>query len=173
MIGKLYAIERQLKEKYEGKQLDEPALKDIYETRQKHSKPICDEYFNWYRQSKNKTGGSLFNAIKYSLNEEKKLRVFLDHPICEIDNNRAERYIKPYVTGRKAWLFANSTRGAESSAMIFSLVITAKENKLKIFDYLVYLFEQLAANRHDLDMIDLEPLMPWSDLLPKNLRISK
>jgi hypothetical protein len=77
------------------------------------------------------------------------------------------------VTGRKAWLFANSTRGAESSAMIFSLVITAKENKLKIFDYLVYLFEQLAANRHDLDMIDLEPLMPWSDLLPKNLRISK
>ncbi|MDD2190793.1 MAG: IS66 family transposase [Eubacteriales bacterium] len=173
MIGKLYAIERQLKEKYEGKQLDEPALKDIYETRQKHSKPICDEYFNWCRQNKNKTGGSLFNAIKYSLNEEKKLRVFLDHPICEIDNNRAERYIKPYVTGRKAWLFANSTRGAESSAMIFSLVITAKENKLKIFDYLVYLFEQLAANRYDLDMIDLEPLMPWSDQLPKNLRISK
>ena len=57
--------------------------------------------------------------------------------------------------------------------MIFSLVITAKENKLKIFDYLVYLFEQLAANSHDLDRIDLEPLMPWSDLLPKNLRVSK
>ena len=70
-------------------------------------------------------------------------------------------------------MFANSTRGAESSAMIFSLVITAKENKLKIFDYLVYLFEQLAANRHDLDRIDLEPLMPWSDQLPKNLRVSK
>ena len=173
IIGKLYAIERQLKEKYEGKQLDALALNDIYQTRQKHSKPICDEYFSWCRQNKNKTGGSLFKAIQYSLNEEKKLRVFLDHPICEIDNNRAERYIKPYVTGRKAWLFANSTHGAESSAMIFSLVITAKENKLKIFDYLVYLFEQLAANRYDLDMIDLEPLMPWSDLLPKNLRISK
>lgn len=173
MIGRLYAIEKQLTEKYEGKKLDELALKDIHKTRQKYSKPICDEYFSWCRQNKNKTGGSLFKAVQYSLNEEKKLRVFLDHPICEIDNNRAERYIKPYVTGRKAWLFANSTRGAESSAMIFSLVITAKENKLKIFDYLVYLFEQLAANRHDLDRIDLEPLMPWSDQLPKNLRVSK
>jgi len=173
IIGKLYAIERQLKEKYEGKQLDALALNDIYQTRQKHSKPICDEYFSWCRQNKNKTGGSLFKAIQYSLNEEKKLRVFLDHPICEIDNNRAERYIKPYVTGRKAWLFANSTHGAESSAMIFSLVITAKENKLKIFDYLVYLFEQLAANRHNLDTFDLEPLMPWSDQLPENLRVSK
>jgi transposase len=173
IIGKLYAIERQLKEKYEGKQLDALALNDIYQTRQKHSKPICDEYFSWCRQNKNKTGGSLFKAIQYSLNEEKKLRVFLDHPICEIDNNRAERYIKPYVTGRKAWLFANSTHGAESSAMIFSLVITAKENKLKIFDYLVYLFEQLAANRHNLDAFDLEPLMPWSDQLPENLRVSK
>lgn len=173
IIGKLYAIERQLKEKYEGKQLDALALNDIYQTRQKHSKPICDEYFSWCRQNKNKTGGSLFKAIQYSLNEEKKLRVFLDHPICEIDNNRAERYIKPYVTGRKAWLFANSTHGAESSAMIFSLVITAKENKLKIFDYLVYLFEQLAANRHSLDTFDLEPLMPWSDQLPENLRVSK
>lgn len=173
IIGKLYAIERQLKEKYEGKQLDALALNDIYQTRQKHSKPICDVYFSWCRQNKNKTGGSLFKAIQYSLNEEKKLRVFLDHPICEIDNNRAERYIKPYVTGRKAWLFANSTHGAESSAMIFSLVITAKENKLKIFDYLVYLFEQLAANRHNLDTFDLEPLMPWSDQLPENLRVSK
>ncbi len=57
--------------------------------------------------------------------------------------------------------------------MILSLVITVKENKLKIFDYLVYLFGQLAANRTDIDKIDLEPLMPWSDQLPKNLRINK
>jgi hypothetical protein len=64
--------------------------------------------------------GKLY-AIESSLKKRRKnLRVFLDHPICEIDNNRAERYIKPYVTGRKSWLFANSTRGAESSAMIFS-----------------------------------------------------
>ena len=173
IIRKLYAIEKMLTEKYENTMFDENALKDIYQTRQKHSKPICDEYFSWCRQNINKTGGSLFKAIKYSLNEEKKLRVFLDHPICEIDNNRAERYIKTYVTGRKSWLFANSTHGAESSAMIFSLVITAKENKLKIFDYLVYLFGQLAANRSDIDKIDLEPLMPWSNQLPKNLRINK
>ena len=63
--------------------------------------------------------------------------------------------------------------GAESSAMTFSLIITAKKNKHRIFDYLVYLYGQLAANRADIDKIDLEPLMPWSDQLPKNIRINK
>ena len=137
------------------------------------SKPVCDEYFSWCKYNRSRTTGSLRKAIDYSLNEEKKLRVFLDNPICEIDNNRAERSIKPYVMGRKAWLFANSTQGADSSAMIYSLIITAKENKLKIYDYLVYLFKHLAASRTDLNSLDLEPLMPWSITLPEQFRVNR
>ncbi len=172
MIGKLYVIERMLNEKHESN-FDELALADIYKTRQEQSKLICDEYFDWCKTLRSRTTGNLRKAIDYSLNEEKKLCVFLDNPICEIDNNRAERSIKPYVMGRKAWLFANSAHGAESSAMIYSLIITAKENKLKIYDYLLYLFEQLAASRNGPNSLDLEPLMPWSKSLPEQLRVKK
>lgn len=172
MIGKLYGVERKLNEKYDST-FDEPTLADICQSRQEQSKPVCDEYFSWCKANRSRTTGSLRKAIDYSLNEEKKLRVFLDNPICEIDNNRAERSIKPYVMGRKAWLFANSAHGAESSAMIYSLIITAKENKLKIYDYLVYLFKHLAASRNDPNSLDLEPLMPWSTTLPEQLRVRK
>ena len=172
MIGKLYAIERQLNEKHESN-FDEPALADIYQTRQEQSKLICDEYFDWCKTSRSRTTGNLRKAIDYSLNEEKKLRVFLDNPICEIDNNRAERSIKPYVMGRKAWLFSGSAQGADSSAMIYSLIITAKENKLRIYDYLVYLFKHIAASRIDPNSLDLEPLMPWSETLPEQLRVRR
>jgi hypothetical protein len=172
MIGKLYGVESMLNEKYDN-YFDDLALADIYQARQEQSKPVCDEYFSWCKTNRSRTTGSLRKAIDYSLNEEKKLRVFLDNPICEIDNNRAERSIKPYVMGRKAWLFSGSAHGAESSAMIYSLIITAKENKLKIYDYLVYLFNHLAASKGDIDLIDLEYLMPWSETLPEQLRVRR
>ena len=60
-----------------------------------------------------------------------------------MDNNRSERAIKPFVIGRKNWLFANTPRGAKSSAIIYSIVETAKENGLVPFAYLTYLFEKL------------------------------
>lgn len=172
MIGRLYGVESMLNEKYDNR-FDELALADIYQTRQEQSKPVCDEYFSWCKANRSRTTGSLRKAMDYSLNEEKKLRVFLDYPICEIDNNRAERSIKPYVMGRKAWLFSGSAHGAESSAMIYSLIITAKENKLKIYDYLVYLFNHLATSKGDIDLIDLEYLMPWSETLPEQLRVRR
>jgi|LSQX01.2.fsa_nt_gb transposase len=172
MIGQLYGVERMLSKKYESN-LDEQALADIHQTRQEQSKPVCDEYFSWCKVNRGRTTGSLRKAIDYSLNEEKKLRVFLDKSICEIDNNRAERSIKPYVMGRKAWLFSGSAQGADSSAMIYSLIITAKENKLRIYDYLVYLFKHIAASRIDPNSLDLEPLMPWSETLPEQLRVRR
>ena len=172
MIGQLYGVERMLSKKYESN-LDEQALADIHQTRQEQSKPVCDEYFSWCKVNRGRTTGSLRKAIDYSLNEEKKLRVFLDKSICEIDNNRAERSIKPYVRGRKAWLFSGSAQGADSSAMIYSLIITAKENKLRIYDYLVYLFKHIAASRIDPNSLDLEPLMPWSETLPEQLRVRR
>jgi transposase len=61
----------------------------------------------------------------------------------ELDNNRSERSIEPFVIGRKNWLFANTPRGAVASATIYSVIETAKENGLHLFRYLQYLFEQL------------------------------
>jgi len=67
---------------------------------------------------------------------------FLEDGGLELDNNRAERSIKPIVMGRKAWLFANTPRGVPASAIINSIVETVKENKLNPFEYLVHVFEQ-------------------------------
>lgn len=61
----------------------------------------------------------------------------------EVDNNVAERALKPFVIGRKNFLFANTSKGARSSANIYSIVKTAKANKLVVERYLVYLFDNL------------------------------
>jgi transposase len=104
----------------------------------------------------------LGEAITYCLNQWRKLNAFLLDGRLELDNNRAERAIKPFVIGRKNWLFANTPGGARSSATIYSLVETAKENGLDPFPYLTYLFEQL-PNINTKDPKAIELLLPWSD----------
>ena len=85
---------------------------------------------------------------------------------------RAERSIKPFVIGRKAWLFSNTARGAKASAIIYSIVETAKENGLKPFAYLEYCLEQL-PNRDLTDPASFATLLPWSDDLPRHLHLHR
>jgi transposase len=169
MIAELYAVESKLKDTW-GEDLTAEVILAISQKRQEKSAEICDRYFQFCRDNKNRTTGKLHNAIAYSLNEEQKLRHFLTDPACEIDNNRAERSIKPFVMGRKAWLFSNTPRGAEGSALLYSLVVTAKENKLKVFNYLVYLFTRIPAGGFD-NPDDWTAVMPWSKSLPDDLRV--
>lgn len=88
----------------------------------------------------------------------------------ELNNNRNERSIKPFVIGRKNWLFANTPRGANASAKIYSLVETAKENGLNPFTYLTYLFESL-PNVNIADLAVLDSLLPWSSSLPESCKV--
>ncbi|WP_153060923.1 IS66 family transposase, partial [Metalysinibacillus jejuensis] len=114
----------------------------------------------------------LGEAITYCLNQWQKLVVFLKDGRLELDNNRGERSIKPFVMGRKAWLFSASPKGAKASAIIYSIVETAKENQLDPLKYLTYVFEQLPL----IDLTDeavLDALMPWSDAIPTNCHVPK
>ena len=112
------------------------SVEDRYKLRQTKSKPLVDEYFTWLR-SLNPTGKTkLGEAITYSLNQEVYLRTFLKDGRLELSNNLAERSIKPFVIGRKNFLFANTPSGAKASAWIFTLVETAKANGINPFDYL-------------------------------------
>ena len=87
---------------------------------------------------------SLFGmAVHYGRQQWPKLVRFLEDGRIEIDNNRAERSIKPFVIGRKNWLFCNTPKGAHASAMIYSIIESAKENRLNPYAYLNYLFERL------------------------------
>ncbi|WP_439148198.1 IS66 family transposase, partial [Vibrio sp.] len=74
-----------------------------------------------------------------------------------IDNNRAERAIKPLVIGRKNWLFSNTPNGADASAMLYSIVETAKANGLILYDYMVKCMKELAKVEPDIDA-----LLPWN-----------
>ena len=83
-------------------------------------------------------------------------------------NNRAENAIRPFVIGRKNWLFSQTPKGASASADMYSLVETAKANGLDVFEYLSWLFRQITAANHKFMDDFLEKLMPWSEQAQEN-----
>ena len=98
----------------------------------------------------------LGEAIQYSLNQwEKLVRYTLDGQLS-IDNNRAERAIKPFVIGRKNWLFSQTATGANASAMLYSIIETAKANDLNVFEYAMTCLDELSKPD-----VDIEQLLPW------------
>ncbi|WP_188927316.1 IS66 family transposase, partial [Shewanella algicola] len=139
LIGKLYGIEQQIK----GKSADEK-----YAIRQQKSNVIVDELYQWLLQHQDKIPPkmALGKAIQYGLNQFGKFRRYLDDGRLSIDNNRAERAIKPFVIGRKAWLFSNTPRGARASAILYSLIETAKANNLIVHEYIAKCLQGLAEN---------------------------
>ncbi len=143
-----------------------------YEQRLKLSQPILDEFHGWLKRMrpqvppKSKFG----EAIQYCLNHWDGLTAYLKDGRLEIDNSRSERSIKPFVMGRKAWLFANTPKGAESSALMYSIIESAKENHLKPMQYLIWLFEQLPNADID-DVKVLDRFLPWSDAIPDACRM--
>ena len=110
-------------------------------------------------------GFGVGKAIRYCKNQWEKLVAFLLDGRLEIDNNRSERAIKPFVMGRKNWIFYQSQKGADASSKIYSVIETAKENGLKPFEYLKYLLEKMP--NIDIDYTnELDQLLPWSETLP-------
>jgi hypothetical protein len=108
-------------------------------------------------------------AVTYCLNQWAQLEGYSLDGRLEIDNNRSERAIKPFVIGRNNWLFSNTPRGAKASALVYSIIETAKENGLNPQAYLQYLFEEL-PNRDLKDSATWEALLPWSSQLPEHLK---
>ncbi|WP_019616576.1 IS66 family transposase, partial [Psychromonas ossibalaenae] len=96
-------------------------------------------------------------AVSYSINQWPKLVQYINDGQLSIDNNRAERAIKPFVIGRKNWLFANTKNGAVASAILYSVIETAKANGLMPFNYLMHCLEQL-SNQPD----EIDSLLPWN-----------
>jgi len=105
-------------------------------------------------------------AIGFSLRQWDKLIKFIENGNLSIDNNKAERAIRPFVVGRKNFLFSNTAKGATASARIYSVIETAKGNNLSPYYYLKHLFETL-PNIDLNDQDSLDQLLPWSKDLPK------
>jgi transposase len=162
--NRLFDIERELAD---------ATPEERYKVRLEKSVPVLNAFSTWLEsQSPRVLPKSLLGqAIRYCQSQWGKLRNFLLDGRLEIHNNRSERSIKPFVIGRKGWLFCNTPRGARASAVVYSIVETAKENGLIPFEYLRYLFEKLP----NLGDGDLDELLPWSKslALPDTCRARK
>jgi len=108
--------------------------------RQERSRAHLDGFFAWLDSFMASGGSKLAKAVQYAKNEKKYLYKFLEDPIIPVDNNLAERAVKPFVIGRKNWLFSTSVKGADTSAKIYSILNTALLNGWNAEEYLVKVF---------------------------------
>lgn len=116
--------------------------------------------------------GNLGKAITYTLNQFSSFENILLDARIEPSNNRAERMVKPFVIGRKAWLFSGTTRGANTSATLYTIVQTAALNNLHVEKYLAYVLNEMTTLQiSSEDSID--HLLPTSDTLPQELYTKK
>lgn len=151
---------------------DRPLLKLSASERKKRRKllvkPLVDAFFSWCREKAVLISPSSKTAegIKYCLNQEKYLRVFLTDPKIPMDNNLAEQAIRPFCVGKKNWKLIDTVHGAQASAMIYSLVETAKANELNIYQYFKHLLTEVPKHMDDTSLDFLDDLLPWSKQLP-------
>jgi len=137
-IRKLYEVENRLRER--GLPPD-----TFVEKRKKEAIPVLDEFHSWLKRigpeivPSSRTG----QAIAYTLKEWDKLIRYLETDFLTPDNNEIERAIRPFVIGRKNWLFSNTPRGAHASAGMYSLIESAKANRIEPYQYLRFLFKNL------------------------------
>ena len=137
---------------------------------QERSKPVLEAYWSWLETVNVLKVSKLAEAITYSVNQKTTLCAFLEDGRIELSNNRAENSIRPFCVGRKGWLFSDTTKGAKASAVVYSLVETAKANKLNVYMYLVHIFSKMPGTDFKSDPSLLDDFLPWSQKLPDYCR---
>ena len=153
----------------EGK-LNDLSSDERLKQRQAVIKPLVDAFFAYLKTINVSKKDKFGDAVRYARNQEKYLRVFLTDGDVPIDNNASERAIRGFCIGKKNWQMIDTIHGAKSSAIIYSIVETAKANNLKPFDYVQHLLEEMPKHMDDRDCSFLENLLPWSEKLPAGIR---
>lgn len=162
-IGKIFEMDNKLDKMTPEKRL---------QTRKEKLKPLVDEFFAWLQEHrrdvtlKSLTG----KAMTYALNQEEYLRVFLNDGDVPMENNAAERAIRPFCIGKKNWVMSDTIHGAQASGIVYSIVETAKANDLKPYEYMRHLLTVIPQHMEDTSLDFLDDLMPWSDKLPEECR---
>jgi transposase len=151
-IARLYHIERELRAQ---KLSDEEFVKN----RKEKVLPILRDFKQWLEAKALQVPPSVLlgKALHYALKEWEKLLRYLDSPYLTPDTNSVENAIRPFVTGRKNWLFSGSPRGAHASATLYSLIETARANGIEPYRYLRYLFTKLPLAHNREDYLSLTP----------------
>ena len=132
------------------------------EYRQNKELPLLEEYYAWLKTIHPEKGSKLEEAVRYSLNQKQQLTASLSNGEVPISNNLAENAIRPFTLGRKNWLFCDTTKGAEASAIVYSLVESAKANGIEPFAYLQHVLVELPYLGKNQSHEELESFMPWA-----------
>lgn len=142
--------------------------------RERDLRPLMDDFYEWAQARRMEASPrmALDAALRYAVEYWPYAMKALDDGRLELDNNLAERAIKPFVIGRKNFLFSDAPHGAEASAGIYSVVTTAKANGLNPRKYLEWLLAEMPNAADPGDPAYLDSLMPWSDSVPGEIRLT-
>ena len=148
---------------------DDLPVSDRKKQRQLVLSEKVDAYFAWIKQKYAQVtpNGSIGKALAYSINQEKYLRVFLTDDNIPMDNNYDEQAIRPFTLGRKNFVLIESSNGAKASAVLYSLVETAKANDLNTFEYFNLLLIEIPQHVDDNNLRFLDNLLPWPPMVQK------
>lgn len=155
---------------HEEMKLRNLTARDRLAARKEYVLPKVNDLFDYIHELDNAGehfSEKLSKAISYAVNQEKYLRRFLEDGNIPLDNGSSERYISSYSKGRANWLFADTMLGAEVNAAMYSIVETAKANKVNPYEYIKYLLEKMPEHLDEkgnvADPECLKDMMPWSD----------
>lgn len=154
--NKLFALERKFETFFP---------KTRQQARQAQVEPLLDVYWAWVDKLEAEPGSKLGEAVAYARNQRAFLNAFLRHGEVDISNNIAENAIRPFVVGRKNWLFCDTPKGAEASAVVYTLVETAKANGLDPFRYLNYVLTNIRFCGQNPSNAELEEFLPWNETI--------
>ena len=154
LIQRVYRVEREARDG----QLNADQRRQL---RDEKAKPIWNELRIWLDAARSQVPPQSLTgkALGYLDKQWPRLIAYLSDGRIEVDNNRCENAIRPFVMGRKAWLFSDTSAGADSSARLYSLIETAKANGIEPYAYLAHVFAALPAAK---TLADLEALLPWN-----------
>lgn len=150
--NRLFEYERQSREKGH-------TFEQRKEYRLRKETPTLEAFWEWVSQQSPKKGTRLEKAVCYALNNKERFMTYLEDGRCSFSNNLSENSIRPFTVGRRNWLFSDTPKGAEASAIVYTMVEMAKAHNLNIYKYLNYLLERLPETK----MTDeaLSRLAPW------------
>lgn len=165
-INLLFKVEEEIKNlPYEEKK----------QKRQDASKPILDAFWTWVEKTSAMytTNEKLTQALGYCQNQRKYLKTFLEDGRIPLSNNYCEANIKSFATARRAWLFADTPKGAFANGVLYTLVESAKANDLDVYEYLKHLLTERPNNHHLEKPSVIDRLLPWSKELPEQCRMKR
>ena len=153
-INQLFDKEDKIRKKYK-------TFDAIKEARDSQERPIIEGFLSWLDKQEPVRNSRFDKAVTYIRNRREHLATYLEDGRCSFSNNLSENAIRPFVVGRKGWMFCNTPAGAETSAMAYTMVEMAKANGVNPYHYLTFLFEKQPNENMSDD--ELEQLAPWND----------